>query len=652
MIRFLLVITFFLLSITSVVALDQYSCDSCEGCDSVISQAGSSDVNITLSSDIEATEGGICIDLSDSENISFNCAGHYIEGMDNLIYGHKGISLARAMDVTIKDCILRDFYRSIDATDSYSARFHMLDIQNSNIGLVLAGSEDAHVSESEVKDNVVDDILGMTCSSVISGLNLTGGPMVYLHNQSHLSGADISTLFLCGAHSSTITSVNISLGGLYVKESDSVHMENVTLRDVSNSEVHGSRNMTIRNLTVEDSTRYGLDIFNSSIMMEDLTLGPNPDGYGGIRITSSSDVFLSGSQIIGNSVGISLHGTDLGVRDNLLDNLVNHSMEDNSSMFSIECLHNHECERLDFCDADSACLAGFCQRSIGYDDGIDCTIATCYEDNESIVTEPHDYLCDDGDPSTEGICDVDAGMCVFEAIDPPDSDRPSRSSRPSRPPAPWDPEDNPPADHDDATDDIRRVFSHTTRSLRPDEEYDVDISDPDFPISSLRLRSSTGGDINLNITLLESIPEVPEEGSIFFFNISMLSDDGSLVEKVLRFRLDKEHDNKTITLKGFDDGWQSYDTRPYGSDDDFSYYEAEISAAQFYAVLGEENAYMVTEHLVDDINVSIDDHMPDDLSEMWRMPTISTILVAALVLAASVLSVAIILLFIGLRLKK
>ncbi|MGD2110002.1 MAG: dockerin type I domain-containing protein [Phycisphaerae bacterium] len=72
------------------------------------------------------------------------------------------------------------------------------------------------------------------------------------------------------------------------------------------------------------------------------------------------------------------------------------------------------CANGQFCDGDELCVAGVCEAGSprDCDDDIDCTNDSCDEVTDACQHDPLDSLCEDGNPCTDDVCEVDLG-CAF-----------------------------------------------------------------------------------------------------------------------------------------------------------------------------------------------------------------------------------------------
>lgn len=74
---------------------------------------------------------------------------------------------------------------------------------------------------------------------------------------------------------------------------------------------------------------------------------------------------------------------------------------------SVECDDGEWCNGQESCDAETG---GCVTKDVPVvDDGVDCTIDECDEENDEVTNSPDDMLCDDGNQCTLDVCDLEAG---------------------------------------------------------------------------------------------------------------------------------------------------------------------------------------------------------------------------------------------------
>ena len=85
--------------------------------------------------------------------------------------------------------------------------------------------------------------------------------------------------------------------------------------------------------------------------------------------------------------------------DEELDSIV-HELRDDL------CTDGLACNGIEICTADAGCVTEFVEA---IDDGVDCTLDLCDDDNGTVVHEPSDGLCDDNNPCTDDSCNSASG---------------------------------------------------------------------------------------------------------------------------------------------------------------------------------------------------------------------------------------------------
>jgi uncharacterized protein (TIGR03382 family) len=82
--------------------------------------------------------------------------------------------------------------------------------------------------------------------------------------------------------------------------------------------------------------------------------------------------------------------------------------EDNDTCW--ECETDRNCDDGIYCNGAEACVGGKCRPGeYPCDDGIDCTVDACDEEQDACDFIPDDFACDDGDECTQDACDSAAG---------------------------------------------------------------------------------------------------------------------------------------------------------------------------------------------------------------------------------------------------
>jgi hypothetical protein len=73
-----------------------------------------------------------------------------------------------------------------------------------------------------------------------------------------------------------------------------------------------------------------------------------------------------------------------------------------------DCVDNSDCDNGLFCDGAELCMDEECINgpSPNIDDEVDCTVDSCDEDNDLIIHQLDDSLCDDDDENTIDTCDA------------------------------------------------------------------------------------------------------------------------------------------------------------------------------------------------------------------------------------------------------
>ncbi len=611
------------------------TCSSCTECSDMVGQ----NISVALSSDIVAEESGVCIDMNGMHGATLDCQNHTITGMGNIFYGHTAVNMYSGSGSSVESCEIDDFFVGIDASQTEDPTFEDITVSYSHTGLELAMSKGATILNSNISYNTVSDVQGISCSSYVEGLYLTGGPLLFLDEPNELSDQVLSSLWLCGAHSTNITSVEISGGSLHIQGSDDLRMKDVNISDVYDVTILDSAGIEIEHLSIINSSRYGLDIFNvSSSVFKGMSISSSSDDYGGLRV-SSSNISISESEIYDNLLGILLQDSHVMMYDVTLDNEVNLSMEGDSSMEETECLYNKDCDMLDFCGEYPFCTDGFCSRVVEIDDGIDCTIATCYEDNSSIFVEPYDDMCDDGDPNTEGICDMDLEMCVFENIDDEsedgendgdddDSDDQITAPRRSSPgPRPSTPTIRPGDETEESTDD-KDELSKTILvwdQISQGEYVASEILDDDVGIR--RINISVQRPIqNVEMTFIrhdEVPPDIDTEppGRVYGY-IEIVEDNlGTYVEKaIVEFSVrrdwmnEQELKKEEIVMSRYTEGyWNELGTEFLEESGGYYHYEATLNTFSFFSI-GEKRDEVYEEESYGDIEEIEEDEEHDGQS--------------------------------------
>jgi len=81
---------------------------------------------------------------------------------------------------------------------------------------------------------------------------------------------------------------------------------------------------------------------------------------------------------------------------------------------SVECDDGEFCNGLETCDLDTGdCVDGDPPE---LDDGVECTLDECEEDNVAVSHTPDDGLCDDENSCTVDTCDIEQG-CIYDTLD-------------------------------------------------------------------------------------------------------------------------------------------------------------------------------------------------------------------------------------------
>jgi hypothetical protein len=81
-----------------------------------------------------------------------------------------------------------------------------------------------------------------------------------------------------------------------------------------------------------------------------------------------------------------------------------------------ECTVDAQCDDGVFCNGAETCEAGNCQPGMSpCEDGVDCTVDSCDEDDDICTNSPEDTHCNDEELCTTDSCDVVAG-CVFTPV--------------------------------------------------------------------------------------------------------------------------------------------------------------------------------------------------------------------------------------------
>ncbi|MCD6550404.1 right-handed parallel beta-helix repeat-containing protein [bacterium] len=265
------------------------NCFDCGSCNNAINAAHPGDT-IILTADI-VNHNGTCIKFSGENNITFDCQGHKIDGIDSSSGFWSGIYVSHSNNIKIKNCNITDFEDGISVEfSSYVKLENVSSESNTGSGISIFGTDNVSVINSILAENryldVYFDPLNISdCSNTFSNVRGSGGRDIgYFHDTAvHLSNRTFSELILCNADGSTLNNITIR-GSNFIKNNT------LQLNFTDNS---------VLNHIISNNNYKGLRIIDSdSNSLTSLTLSNND--YSGLDMLYSASNVVNNSSIVEN----------------------------------------------------------------------------------------------------------------------------------------------------------------------------------------------------------------------------------------------------------------------------------------------------------------------------------------------------------------
>lgn len=134
-----------------------------------------------------------------------------------------------------------------------------------------------------------------------------GKPILFYNSQESIDGStEFDQIILCDADDTTISGVNYNgngINGISIMHSDNINFENSILTEThSNSLMFYDSNVTVNNVTV-DKQDYLTRIMSSNVVANGFYI-INPDTANSLEVYGNSTIYLTNSEITGNTTGI------------------------------------------------------------------------------------------------------------------------------------------------------------------------------------------------------------------------------------------------------------------------------------------------------------------------------------------------------------
>jgi len=317
------------------------TCDSCSDCMAKLNDPACMEVRLTA--DI-IDYAGTCIDNpANFTNKTFDCQGHIIDGTKSGYYS--GINLNQKNNNTIKNCVIREFYRGINTYRSWNITIvNNIFINNTNIGLFLykSGGSASNISNNTFYDNyynfftTTDACSSFPCEECNYNFDNTnnigdGLPIKFFGNAAGLDLHDevLNGLYLCNVQNSSLRNITLTTNSQVYKNGafEGDFIKNTTFdafnltKTISTTFLYSTNN-TIQNSIINNSN-YGIQMYYSS---SNNTIANNTISN---LLSSTYGIYLySGcnyNNIINNTIRKSGYGIIyiLAVYNNISNNIIN-----------------------------------------------------------------------------------------------------------------------------------------------------------------------------------------------------------------------------------------------------------------------------------------------------------------------------------------
>ena len=260
----------------SLASAATYDCGNCTDCSGYIQNA-SNDDTIRLMQNLSGISGN-CIDFGGQDNVTFDCQGHYIEGIGggygilldysgsdssdnntikncNIKYFQNGILLRYAENNTLINISLTiNLGTGISMHESLNNILTNITVNSSTYGIWFNSSRYNVITNSTFIDNDYYDFYPFfeseeDCMNIIENITGSGGREIVFYNSSaNIQNKELSELILCNADHSKIENVTVS-------GSDSINNNAVFLYKTDHSEFTGiNASYNYRGLRIEESS--------------------------------------------------------------------------------------------------------------------------------------------------------------------------------------------------------------------------------------------------------------------------------------------------------------------------------------------------------------------------------------------------------------
>jgi len=250
-----------------------------------------------LVNDIIDSTASTCINIQ-ADNVILDCQGHIVDGNDTS--GSYGIYAYIKTNVTIKNCIVTDWYYGIYFDSSNSNTLSNITANSNYFGIFLYNSNSITLSN-------------ITANSNIDGIHLYNSYFNILSDITSNSNSG-SGIFLDSSNSNTLSNItaNSNYFGIFLYNSNSNTLSNIT----SNSNERGiylrESNSNIIKGSMFQNNYYGIYLYNSSMNLiydnlfnstsDNVYFGTSGANYWNTTLTSGTNI-VGGPYIGGNYWG-------------------------------------------------------------------------------------------------------------------------------------------------------------------------------------------------------------------------------------------------------------------------------------------------------------------------------------------------------------
>lgn len=296
------------------------TCDSCSDCTQALSDNTNCTSTVKLTQDI-TDFSGTCINNPNSNNKTFDCQNHTIDGDDS--QWSYGIHLSGRSGNTIKNCTISDFWDGIYLSSSANNNTITNNTVTSNVqnGIYL---------ENSSGNNLIGNVANS--NEQWSGIYLYSSSNNRLENNTANSNGQTGIRLYTSSNNNLINNVTNSNGGfgiyLLFSSNNNVLTNNTATLNRNGITIYSSSNNTLTNNTANSNSNNGITIeYHSSNNYLENNFA-NSNGADGILINefSSSTTLIKNTANSNNFSGISISGTST---DNVLVSNITNSNHGN-----------------------------------------------------------------------------------------------------------------------------------------------------------------------------------------------------------------------------------------------------------------------------------------------------------------------------------